>query len=159
MAAPVSCIVSKPPTFLQIFLYLCDCVFSATWLWQMLPLLPVQVWLPIRSLLVSAKGKRLMSPQPQGQLVLRGSVLAEPCRPSGLKGQKDRRCAAHSSHLWVSALHFRGRGSRMRKAIALLYSISQGELGARLFVAWFGNSPCAHLLLAQEHAQAGEGRG
>lgn len=43
----------------------------------------------------------------------------------------------------------------MRKAIALLYSISQGEL----FVAWFGNSPCTHLLLAQEHAQAGEGRG
>lgn len=47
----------------------------------------------------------------------------------------------------------------MRKAIALLYSLSRGDPGARLFMAWFGNSPCRCLLLAWEHAQAGEGRG
>lgn len=50
-------------------------------------------------------------------------------------------------------------GSRTRKAIALLYVPPWGELAAMLFVAWFGNSPCRHLLLAWEHTWADEGRG
>lgn len=114
-AVSVCCRVSKPSAFLSLFSTCvtvssmptgsgkcCLSCFSRCVCWAGL------CW-------AVGKGRRLMPPQPHGsqevwgQLVLQDSMLAEPCRPAVLKRQKDRRCAAHDTHLWVSALHLGGR--------------------------------------------------
>lgn len=99
-------VANLSPYFSYSFFYLCDCVFCADWLWQMLPLLPFQVWLLSRSLLFSGKGKaanattgpQIVSLEGWCQPDLQGTALAEPCQPSSLKRLKDR-CVAHRSQL------------------------------------------------------------
>lgn len=73
-----------------------------------------------------------------------GSMLAKPCRPDGWKMKKDRRRAAHGSHLWVSALCLERR-DQDKEGCCPAVQFPQGELGARLFMTWLGNPPCRHL--------------
>lgn len=70
-------------------------------------LLPFQVWLLSRSSPARGEGKKADAAIVMWQLgglastlLPQGSMLAEPCRLDGLMMEKDRRYAAHSSHLW-----------------------------------------------------------
>lgn len=92
------------------------------WLWQMLPLLPFQVWMPNSSLLVGEEGKKAHATTAIWQVREQGpagppGLYALPSLNDfqdintfssldGLKRQKERRCTAHSSHLCSSL----GRG-------------------------------------------------
>lgn len=129
-------------------------------------MLSFQGWLLSRSVLVSGKGKKaeattaiwqLRGLGPAGPSRLNACRTLQACWLEKAKGQE--MCSSRQPSVCLCSSLGRERGSRMKKAIALLYSLPRGEPGARLFVAWFGNSPCRHLLLAWEHAQAGEGRG
>lgn len=162
--APVSCRVSKPPGFLQ----------------------TLPVWLCLLCHLTLASAASLASPGVAAEQVsagqwsrkkadvptatgqLRGLGPAGPSRLNACralqafwlgraKGQE--MCSSQQPSVGLCFSLQRERGSRMRKAIALVYSICPGELGTRRFVTWFGNSPRTHLLLAWDYAQAGGGRG
>lgn len=129
------------------------------WLWQMLPLLPFQVWMPNSSLLVGEEGKKAHATTAIWQVREQGP--AGPPRlyalPSlndfqdintfssldGLKRQKERRCTAHSSHLCSSL----GRGEQDKEVPMYISLCPHGKPGARLFVAWSGCCPFRHLLL------------